>query len=148
MTLDSAPAVPTYIPGYVYPTTPLTETAYTIATSYPSGNPGRSIQSTTDVPEGTNLYFTDSRVQTAMSGTVGSLSGRISTVEQTITANLSGSITNTNTDIATLSGRVNTLSGVVDTKISLTSLSATGGISYNSGSGLFSWIGTTDRVVE
>jgi hypothetical protein len=33
-------------------------------------------------------------------------------------------------------------------KINLTSLSATGGIVYNSGTGLFSWNGTTDKVAE
>jgi Chaperone of endosialidase len=191
---NAAPSVPTYNPGYIYPTTPISETAYTMATSYPSGNPGKTVNSTSDVPEGTNLYyttvrfiadfvarfqsafdsafsnkttdnlaewtgslyFTDSRAQNAMSGTVNtlsgninSLSGRISIVEQNVTANLSGSLTSTNTDISTLSGRVNTLSGTVSsnfstllaslaTKIGLTSLSATGGISYNSGTGLFS----------
>jgi hypothetical protein len=52
----------------------------------------------------------------------------------------SGSIANTNA--------ISSLSGVVATKIALTDLSATGGITYNSGSGLFSWNGTTDFITE
>jgi len=62
---SAAPSVPTYNPNYLYPTTPISETAYTIATSYPSGNPGKTVNSTSDVPEGTNLYYTEARVQSA-----------------------------------------------------------------------------------
>jgi Chaperone of endosialidase len=64
-----------------------------------------------------------------------------------LTADASGTISNSS-NIAILSGSLSDLSGVVATKIALINLSATGGISYNSGTGLFSWNGTTDRVIE
>ena len=53
------------------------------------------LKSTTNLSEGTNLYFTNTRAQNALSGTVAGLTGSI--------ASITGSIN-------TLSGTVNTLS--------------------------------------
>lgn len=57
----------------------MTDSDYSLVNSFPSGNPGRNIQSTTDVLEGTNLYFTDLRAQNSLSGTILGLSGVLAT---------------------------------------------------------------------
>ncbi len=51
---------------------------------------------------GANLYFTDSRAQNALSGTVITLSGRILSTENAIT-NLSGNLNTTNSKCASSS---------------------------------------------
>lgn len=86
----------------------------------------------------------------SLSGVVDSLSGRISSLENTSLSlsgtvfSLSGRFLSLENEVQTLSGNLNitnsnllSLSGVVATKISLTALSATGGISYNNITGEF-----------
>lgn len=69
--------------------------------------------STTDITEGTNLYFTNSRAQDALSGTVDTLSGRITTTENT-TSSLSGRLLTLGSDLSALSGSLSSLANTVD----------------------------------
>jgi hypothetical protein len=96
---------------------------------------------------------------TTISNNVNTMSGQIAALQAAThaavtlgTANglsLSGQVLSL--DLAS-SGSTGALSvtdwNTFNNKINLTSLSATGGIVYNSGNGLFSWNGTTDNVVE
>ncbi|MBC7498690.1 hypothetical protein H7170_03550, partial [Candidatus Gracilibacteria bacterium] len=80
------------------------------------------LKTTTNLTEGANLYFTNLRAQNALSGTL---------------AIISTDIASATGDISTLSGNLNTLSGTVATKITLTSLSALGPLTYNNSTGVF-----------
>ena len=60
------------------------------------------LKSTTDLAEGTNLYFTNTRAQNAMSGIVAGLSGSISS--------LSGSVSSLSGSVSSLSGSLLALS--------------------------------------
>lgn len=75
-----------------------------------------------------NLDITNTNLATT-NVTAVTLSGRVNTTETNIATNTA--------DIGSLSGTVNTLSGVVATKISLTSLSVLGPLTYNNLSGVF-----------
>jgi hypothetical protein len=77
---------------------------------------------TSVVPESGNLYFTPARAQSALSGIIAGINTSIGT--------LSGQIN-------TLSWNLATLSWVVATKIGLSALSASGPLTYNSGSWVF-----------
>lgn len=61
--------------------------------------------STSGITEGTNLYFTDSRAQNALSGTVSTLSGRILGLENQLSS-LSGNLLSIATTLSSLSGTV------------------------------------------
>jgi hypothetical protein len=67
------------------------------------------------VTEGSsNLYFTDTRAQNALSGTVATLNSNIATATGNI-ATLSGQVASINSTITTLSGSLNSLTTTVNT---------------------------------
>ena len=74
---------------------------------------------TTNIAEGTNLYFTDSRAQNALSGIISTVNGNIATATGNIAAlsgnitTLSGAINALNTSVSTLSGSLQSVSGTV-----------------------------------
>lgn len=87
---------------------------------------------TSQVTESGNLYFTDTRAQNALSGSIANISNRIDTLSGTVTdltttvthnytelsgaiAVISNTLANTNADIATLSGRVATTESNIST---------------------------------
>jgi hypothetical protein len=83
---------------------------------------------TSEVTEGTNLYFTDARAQNALSGTllvfssdIASLSGTINAINTNLTnlsgnfATLSGIVSILGGDLMSLSGNLSSLSGTVNT---------------------------------
>lgn len=150
---SSAPSIPTT----VYPTTSIGQ--FQLMTGFfPTGGGSSSSSSnitsifgrqgtvigqigdyTTDlVTEGMNLYFTDTRAQNALSGSLASLTSDISTLSgilavssfsgvsslQSTIDSVSGSLTLLSTSFSTLSGDFQTLSGTVITiGNTLTSLS-------------------------
>ncbi|NRH20668.1 hypothetical protein HOO68_01345, partial [Candidatus Gracilibacteria bacterium] len=69
---------------------------------------------TTQVTEGSNLYFTNTRAQNALSGTIAAITGSIATTNSNVTS-LSGSLGTTNSNLATTNSNVTSLSGSLAT---------------------------------
>jgi hypothetical protein len=109
------------------------------------------------ITEGINLYFTNTRAQNALSGTISridasiatatgniaTLSGNFITLSGTVGAyatsinTLSGRVSASEGDISTLSGSLVSLTATIASKISLTSLSVLWPLTYNNLSGVF-----------
>ncbi|NRH21421.1 hypothetical protein HOO68_05230, partial [Candidatus Gracilibacteria bacterium] len=69
---------------------------------------------TTNLTEGTNLYFTNTRAQNALSGTIAAITGSIATTNSNVTS-LSGSLGTTNSNLATTNSNLATATGNIAT---------------------------------